>query len=586
MPIPQSFLDEVVMRSDIVDIVSSYVKLTKKSGGSMLGLCPFHSEKTPSFNVRADKQVYHCFGCGVGGGVISFVREIEALEFRDAVEFLAKRAGMQMPEDDTPVEDVNRRKRAFDLNREAARYYHELLHSPKGARAARYMERRGITKQIATRFGLGAAPDGWNTLSDEMRARGFSEQDLIDAGLCKRGSKGGVYDLFRDRLMFPVIDVRGNVIGFSGRILSDGEPKYLNSPETVIFNKSRNLFAMNLAKKTKRGMLILAEGNIDVISLHQAGFDCAVASLGTSLTDEQARLIKRYTENVVISYDGDAAGVKAAERAIGILDKVGLNIRVLRVKDAKDPDEFIKKFGADAFKLLLERSEGDTEYRLSEIKRASELETDEGRLAYLDKAEELLARLPNAAEREVYGRRVAESAGVSFEAVDSEVAKKRRAFAKRDKNQQQRAELRPTAQLQPRERTERYDSVPSVQAEKVILQCLITDASLISVTKEMKLASEEFTLPANAKVYQYILGRSPDTPVSSAQLMAGLEPNEAAVAAAILAEPITVTNSEQAVRDCVERVRVERAKGKPVGEDDIMELYRLKKEKEGLGGIS
>ncbi|MBR5381488.1 MAG: DNA primase, partial [Oscillospiraceae bacterium] len=294
---PDTFINELVARNDIVDVVSGYVRLGKKSGSNYFGLCPFHSEKTPSFSVSPDKQIYHCFGCGKGGGVISFIMEIENLSFPEAVAFLARRANMPLPEQEDTRES-RKRSRMLALNRDAARFFYEQLQSPAGARAREYMARRGISKATATNFGLGCAPDDWSALEKAMREKGYTDYELFDAGLIKKGRNGGWYDAFRDRLMFPVIDVRGNVIGFSGRILGENGPKYLNSPETPVFNKGSNLFALNLAKKSKSGYILLSEGNIDVVSLHQAGFDSAVASLGTSLTAEQARLISRYTDQV------------------------------------------------------------------------------------------------------------------------------------------------------------------------------------------------------------------------------------------------------------------------------------------------
>ena len=288
-------------------MVSGYVKL-KRSGANLFGLCPFHSEKTPSFSVSPEKQIYHCFGCGKGGGVINFIMEIEGLSFREAVEFLAKRCGMSVPDEKSDAESL-RRERMLALNKDAARFFRSQLFSPEGAPAQDYVNRRAMSREMVLRFGLGYAPDSWDSLIKAMSALGYTRQELFDAGLVRAGKRdGSFYDTFRSRLMFPVIDIRGNVIGFSGRIIGDGEPKYMNSPETPVFNKSRSLFAINLAKKSKAGYFILAEGNVDVLMMHQAGFDSAVASLGTSLTAEQARLISRYTNEVVLAYDSDAAG--------------------------------------------------------------------------------------------------------------------------------------------------------------------------------------------------------------------------------------------------------------------------------------
>ncbi len=298
MAFPDSFIEELLERSEISDVVSAYVHLARK-GGNLFGLCPFHNEKTPSFSVSPDKQIYHCFGCGKGGGVINFIMEIENLSYPDAVRFLANRAGMTVPEDDRGG-TAQLRRRILELNKEAARFYNSLLRSENGAAARAYLEKRRISPQTATRFGLGAAPNAWNTLITAMKRKGFGEYELVQAGLAVKNARGSVYDKFRDRLMFPVISVSGEVLGFGGRTLSDSEPKYLNSPETLAFSKRRTLYGINLAKNSKRGSFILCEGNIDVITLHQAGFDNAVASMGTSLTVEQTRLMARYANEIII----------------------------------------------------------------------------------------------------------------------------------------------------------------------------------------------------------------------------------------------------------------------------------------------
>ena len=306
MRIPDSFLDELVARSDIVDVVGGYVSLNKK-GNNYWGLCPFHNEKTPSFSVSADKQIYKCFGCGKGGGVVNFIMEMENLPFIDAVRFLAQRANLQVPETGEREGVRERRAKLLELNKDAARYYHSMLSTPEGAMGLAYLQKRALSRGTIIRFGLGVAPEGWDHLMKAMLDKGYSKSDLLDAGLVVKNQQGRLYDRFRNRVMFPIIDLRGEVIGFGGRVLDDGTPKYLNSPDTIIYNKSRNLFALNLARKTKLGRIILTEGYMDTISLHQAGFDCAVASLGTSLTAEHAQLLSRYTKEVVICYDGDGS---------------------------------------------------------------------------------------------------------------------------------------------------------------------------------------------------------------------------------------------------------------------------------------
>ena len=410
MAFPPSFIDELVARNPIEDVVGQYVNL-RRAGANMFGLCPFHGEKTASFSVAPDKGLYYCFGCHKGGGVINFQMEVEGLSYPDAVRALAKRAGMQVPEDEQYQSRYHQQERLWALHKEAARFFYNQLYAPVGKTALEYALGRGMSKGILTTFGVGYAPDSWDSLVKAMRAKGYTDQELIDSGLVTVSQKNGnLFDRFRDRLMFPIIDVRGNVIAFGGRIIKkDSEAaKYLNSPETIIFNKRKNLFGLNLAKKSKQGSLILVEGNIDVVALHQYGFDNAVASLGTSLTEEQAALMTRYAEQIILIYDGDQAGQNATKRAIPILEKAGLQVKVLQIKDAKDPDEFLHKFGADKFKLLLEDSSNRVEYQLNAIAKKYDIREDEQKVKFLQESADLIASLSSAVQREVYGGRVAE----------------------------------------------------------------------------------------------------------------------------------------------------------------------------------
>ena len=328
MAFPRQFLDELVSRCDIVDVVSSYVALQHK-GSNYFGLCPFHNEKTGSFSVSPDKQIYYCFGCKRGGGVISFIMEIEGLSFPDAVRFLAKRVGMTVPEEEADREASRHRQRLLAVNKDAARWFYQNLSRPEGAAVAAYLERRKISRKTAMNFGLGASLDSWDSLLTAMLQKGYTKRELLDAGLVVQNQKGRLYDKFRNRLIFPVINVRGDVVAFGGRVLDKSEPKYLNTQETAVYSKRRNLYGINLAKRTKRPNFILCEGNIDVITLHQAGFDNAVASMGTALTTEQIRLLSRYTKELVLCYDNDGAGQAATEKAISLLENSEFNVRVL-----------------------------------------------------------------------------------------------------------------------------------------------------------------------------------------------------------------------------------------------------------------
>lgn len=580
MAFPEAFLQELVEKNDIVDVVSGYVRLTKRSGANQFGLCPFHSEKTPSFSVSPDRQIYHCFGCGKGGGVINFIMEIENLSFPEAVEFLAKRVGMPIPEEENSAESKHRR-RMLDLNRDAARFFHTCLKAPEGRAAQAYMNARQITPPTATRFGLGAAPDTWDSLRNAMHELGYRDQELFEAGLVRKGKSGGFYDTFRGRLMFPVIDVRGDVIGFSGRILGDGEPKYMNSPETLVFNKSRNLFAMNLAKKSKSGYIILAEGNIDVVMMHQAGFDSAVASLGTSLTAEQARLISRFTNEVIIAYDSDGAGKKASQRAIGLLEKLDVKVKVLSMTGAKDPDEFIKLKGADAFRNLLEKSENHIDYRLQTVTNKYDLTVDEQKVEFLKEASELVARLPGSVERQVYAMRVASLAGVPNDVVAQEVERRHKKAVRTACRENENKLSHPERQLQPGQKEFHYENPESAAAEEGIIRLLFLDQGLF---KGKNLPEpEEFSSPALAQIYSALKTKFENGDIiSTATLSATLPPELASLFAGILQKPEALRNGEMALKDYIARIRRQRELAADTA--DLRRLAERLKETKGYEG--
>ncbi len=580
MAFPEAFLQELVEKNDIVDVVSGYVRLTKRSGANQFGLCPFHSEKTPSFSVSPDRQIYHCFGCGKGGGVINFIMEIENLSFPEAVEFLAKRVGMPIPEEENSAES-KRRRRMLDLNRDAARFFHTCLKAPEGRAAQAYMNARQITPPTATRFGLGAAPDTWDSLRNAMHELGYRDQELFEAGLVRKGKSGGFYDTFRGRLMFPVIDVRGDVIGFSGRILGDGEPKYMNSPETLVFNKSRNLFAMNLAKKSKSGYIILAEGNIDVVMMHQAGFDSAVASLGTSLTAEQARLISRFTNEVVIAYDSDGAGKKASQRAIGLLEKLDVKVKVLSMTGAKDPDEFIKLKGADAFRNLLEKSENHIDYRLQTVTNKYDLTVDEQKVEFLKEASELVARLSGSVERQVYAMRVASLAGVPNDVVAQEVERRHKKAVRTACRENENKLSHPERQLQPGQKEFHYENPESAAAEEGIIRLLFLDQGLFK-GKDLP-EPEEFSSPALAQIYSALKTKFENGDIiSTATLSATLPPELASLLAGILQKPEALRNGEMALKDYIARIRRQRELAADTA--DLRRLAERLKETKGYEG--
>ena len=573
MAIPESFLQEVSDRNDIVDVVSGYVRLTKKSGSNLFGLCPFHSEKTPSFSVSSDKQIYHCFGCGKGGGVINFIMEIESLTFPEAVEFLAKRVGMQVPEENRNDPESRRREQLLKLNKDAARFFYKQFLSPGGAIAQDYALRRELSPATVKKFGLGYAPDSWDSLTKAMKALGYSEGLMLQAGLVRKGKKGGVYDTFRSRLMFPVFDVRGNVIGFSGRILGDGEPKYMNSPETPVFNKSKNLFGLNLAKKTKLGYIILCEGNVDVVAMHQAGFDNAVASLGTSLTAEQARLISRYVNEVVIAYDGDNAGQKATARAISILEKLDVKVRVLTMTGAKDPDEYIKKFGADGFRNLLEKSEDQADYSLRKIYDRYDLTQAENKLSFLKEAETFVAGFSGKAEREVYAMRIAEMVGVSAQAVRDDVELLRKRSSSKNRRQAEKQEISLTGKSPIK--SIRYDNSRSAMAEEGIIRLLYLDSQLFDSISPPR--PEDFSVPELGNIYRAILTLGATEDLSVAKLSGMLSPDEISLLTVILQKPETVANGHKALSDYIDIMMSERQDAGSMDLSSLAESLRKKK---------
>ncbi len=574
MAIPERFIDELVARTDIVDLVSEYVRLTKK-GRNYWGLCPFHSEKTPSFSVSADKQIYKCFGCGKGGGAINFMMEMDNLPFLDAVKVLAKRVNMQVPETGSSPGMREQREKLLEINKQAARTFHRWLYEPEGREGLQYLQKRGLSKATLTNFGLGFAPNKWDCLISALAQQGYDKRDLLDAGLAVSNKDGRIYDRFRNRVMFPIIDLRGEVIGFGGRVMDDSTPKYLNSPDTPVYNKSRNVFALNIAKKSKAGRVILTEGYMDTISLHQAGFDSAVASLGTSLTAEHAQLLSRYFQNAVIAYDGDGAGVSAAQRAIPLLEKAGLNVKVLRVRGAKDPDEFIKKFGREAFARLLDESENHIDYRLAQIKSKYDLTDDTQRVEFLREATGLIASLHSAVEREIYGGHAAQMANISPESMAQEVKKELSRRIRKEQKQQERRDLAPASQLQPKQRGLRYENIRSARAEEGVVRLMLLDSSLLESMDG--LTGREFSSPLLGKVFDILCRRSREGLSTQLSALAGeLEPEEMDHMTYVAGQPESVSNSRQSLHDYIAVIRGEALRRQETGQDDLLRAAQKK----------
>ena len=581
MAFSPAFIDELIAQNPIEDVVGQYVNL-KRSGANMFGLCPFHGEKTASFSVAPDKGIYYCFGCHKGGGVINFQMEVEGMSYPDAVRALAKRVGMEVPDDEEYQSRYHQQERLWALHKDAARVYLTRRSAPEGAAALQYATGRGMPKAVLTTFGIGYAPDSWTNLVDHLRKKGYTDQELKDSGLVTVSQKNGnLFDRFRDRLMFPIIDVRGNVIGFGGRIMKkdDNAAKYLNSPETLIFNKRKNLFALNLAKKSKLGYLILVEGYMDAIALHQYGVDCAVASLGTALTPDGATLLSKYTDQVVLIYDGDEAGQNATKRAIPILEKAGLQVKVLQMRDAKDPDEFLKKFGADRFKLLLEESSNRVEYQLNAIHKKYALRDDDQKVKFLQESAELISSLGSSVQREVYGNRVAEEAGISGDAMKLDVSRayKRRVY--QEKKKQEKIDLAPAKNLQPRERSIRYDNLRSALAEEMVLAQILLEPALLSEIPD--LTAEMFSSAMLGKAFSQLSQRYQQGLEVSLSGLTDFTAEEMAHLAGItqrLRGPV----NHQGLQDCVRTIREEFQRSQAKTEEDIMLLREKMQKSKGI----
>ena len=594
MAFPQRFLDELIDRSDIVDVVSSYVALNRK-GGNYFGLCPFHNEKTGSFSVAPDKQIYYCFGCHHGGGVIHFIMEIENLDFPDAVRFLAKRANMDVPEDNTGLEESRRRQRVLAVNRDAARWFYSNLSRPEGAAVAAYLEKRKISRKTAMDFGLGASPDSWDALLTAMGEKGYTKADLLAAGLAVSNQKGRIYDKFRNRLMFPVIDVKGDVVAFGGRVLDKSEPKYMNTTETMVYSKRRNLYGINLAKKTKRPNFILCEGNIDVITLHQAGFDNAVASMGTALTTEQTKILSRYTKELVLCFDNDTAGQLATQKNIEMLKDSEFTVRVLqlprRLVDGEyvkqDVDDFIKFQGAAAFEAILSGSAKQLDYRMEAVAAKYDLSDPDQKIAYGSEVSALIASLSNAVEREVYAGRAAETAGISHTAMLTEVERARRKKGSQERRTLQRENLNAAALRQPRDRTIRYADLRSAMAEEGVVCLLLLDGALADKCRD--LPAEAFSSPFLGKLFALLTEAwSEGRTMTAASLSAHCTPEEMGHLSGVLQRPESIANADRALEDYIQVIRHSAEKRQGEEPDDplraAVEKNKADKKKKGNGG--
>lgn len=535
MALPQDFIMQLHDRNEIVDLIGSYVQVRRR-GRIYTGLCPFHNEKTPSFTVYPDTQSFYCFGCGTGGDAITFIKLRENLEYIEAVKLLAARAGMTMPEDADDGRG-NLRKRILEANKLAARFFFESLNSDAGKHARGYLRSRKLSDGVIRKFGLGYAPDSWDALKNHLNEKGYKNSELVEAGLCSVNQAGtSTYDFFRDRVMFPVIDVRGNVVAFSGRTMSFTDSrKYVNTRDTAVFKKSRTLYALNIAKSTDTRRILVAEGQMDVIAIHQAGLDNAVAALGTALTDEHVRMISQYADEVVLAYDGDEAGQRATKRAIETFKNSNILVKVISYDGAKDPDEYIQKYGADRFREMVEQSGNSVEYELGRAKLRADLSTDGGRVQYLRDCAGILARNPSPTERDLYAGRVAETAGVSKQSLLLQIDEMRSRNRYKERRESDRKFV---SSVSDRYGTKSYESskLGAVAAERRLVALLFYNPDLCDAIRN-RLEPTDFVSDETSGIYQALVDAIQGERFAGvASLAQDLAANQLSVLSGILAE--------------------------------------------------
>lgn len=581
MRLSDSFLEQLRANTDIESVISPYVNLRRR-GKNLVGLCPFHNEKTPSFTVYPENGSFYCFGCGVGGDVITFVRRMENLDYMEAVKQLADRAGIALPEDGYDDTLAKKRTAVLAANRAAAKFFHSQLFTDRGRHALNYFLDRGLTMETIRHFGLGFAPDDWRALKNHLNEQGFDDILLESANLLRRSDKNGkvsYYDNFRNRVMFPIIDPRGNVIAFGGRVLDDSKPKYINTSDTLVYKKSNGVFALNFAKNGNDGKLIIAEGYMDVIALHQAGFTNAVACLGTALTKEQANLLSRYADEIILSYDADEAGQKATARALGIFGTTGMEIKVLRLTGGKDPDEIIKKYGAQRFRDIINGAANDTEYRLLRARQGIDLSTDDGKVKYLSAATEVLAGIPSPVEVDVYASRLANELGVDKLAIESQVKYKREGLRKRRMAQREQDQKRLLINGQNTKNPERSQHLRAAKAEETLIASLMRNPDFYNKLKD-ELSADYFVTALNRRIFSVILSRLDEGGNTEPYFLSSeFTPDEMDEVERIFRSAAQLSNTVEECVDCIkilkeEKNKPESIKASDLSDDDFAKLFR------------
>lgn len=584
MRLSDAFLEQLRANTDIESVISPYVNLRRR-GKNLVGLCPFHNEKTPSFTVYPENGSFYCFGCGVGGDVITFVRRMETLDYMEAVKQLADRAGMALPEDGYDDTLAKKRTAVLAANRAAAKFFHAQLYTEQGRRALDYFLDRGLAPETIRHFGLGFAPNDWRALKRHLNEQGFDDVLLESANLLRRSDKNGkvsYYDNFRNRVMFPIIDPRGNVIAFGGRVLDDSKPKYINTSDTLVYKKSNGVFALNFAKNGNDGKLIIAEGYMDVIALHQAGFTNAVACLGTALTKEQANLLSRYADTIILSYDADEAGQKATARALGIFGTTGMEIKVLHLEGGKDPDEIIKNYGAQRFQAIIDGAANDTEYRLLKARQGIDLATDDGKVKYLSVAAEILAEIGSPVEVDVYASRLAHELGVDKLAIQSQVKYKREGLKKRRAVKREQEQTRLLINGQNTKNPERAQHLRAAKAEETLIASLMRNPDFYNKLKD-GLSADYFVTALNRRIFSVVLSRLEEGGNTEPYFLSSeFTPDEMDEVERIFRSAAQLSNTVDECADCIkilkeEKNKPETVKASELSDEDFAKLFRSDK---------
>ncbi len=581
--VPQSFIETLKMNCDIENIISSYVGL-KRAGRNLTGLCPFHSEKTPSMVVYNDSQSFYCFGCGAGGDVISFIMRMENLDYIEALKFLSDRAGLQFPEDGQEDSSLRIKPVILEINRLTARFYHDVLKTEAGKKGLEYFAERKLSKETIVKYGLGYAPEGWDNLRKYLKSKGFTDEQMYMAGVVSKGKNNSYYDFYRNRVMFPIIDLKKNVIGFGGRVLDDSKPKYLNTVDNPVFKKSKNLFSLNYAKNAIKDTIILGEGYMDVIAMNQAGFENTVATLGTALTSEQARLIASYAKEVIIAYDTDGPGRAATNRAVALFDEVGIKTKILDMQGAKDPDEYIKKFGVQRFKMLLEGSRSVNDYQLSVIKSKYDVTLAEGQAAYLSEASKYLATVESPIEREIYAGVIAKETGVSKESILSSI----NSLVKRRENREKKKAWtdiqigrdKPVDRSNP----QRTVNLQAALAEEGIISFLYKHQDYRDYIMS-KISEEDFVTDLNREIFGIMLKKMQNNEsISLMDFNPELSQEKLAKLSGILANHSDLNITEEAVNDYInildnQKYKNASAKAGELSDEELLNLAKRLREK-------